>query len=73
VLLAPDIDSEYVIDLSFETDHVHYVINGCHDAFPNHELYLNGAPLVDVADDGDPLSLIPNCGVAMAELAGDIQ
>jgi hypothetical protein len=58
--LAVDIDWDYTVRLTFSDRGFDYLVTGCHDNFPNHELYLNGHPVINDSH-GFELSLFPPC------------
>jgi len=72
VVASPSIDFEYLITLTFSIDHVHYSIDGCHDEYPMHEVYVNGSAVIQDVDSGSILSLFATCGKRF-HVEGDIQ
>jgi hypothetical protein len=38
--------AQYDLLLTFYNRGFDYRLNGCHDRFPNHEVYLNGQPIL---------------------------
>lgn len=58
---------EYQITLIFDSGHIEYALEGCHDGFPSYEAYINGVPIITDVDNGDPLSLFPPCDVPVEE------
>lgn len=63
LLVAPPLDFDYFIELSWQQSHLSYDIEGCHDPYPAHELYIRGQGIVQDVHDGNPLSLFSVCGV----------
>jgi hypothetical protein len=72
VAFAPAIDTDYTVDLTFYPANIHFVMNGCHDSFPSHEMYINSVTIFNDVDDGNPLSLFEPCGLTVYA-QGDIQ
>lgn len=59
VWLAPDIDVDFNVRLTFGNNSVAYDIEGDRDGFPSFEVYLNDHAVVQVHDNGDITSLFP--------------
>ena len=47
IIGSPDIDWEYTITIGYGPSRMTYVVEGCHDGFPSHELYIHGRPIVN--------------------------
>jgi hypothetical protein len=60
---APNIDWEYWITMRFGKNRIAYTIDGCHDAYPMHELYINGTPVIQDIDSGSVWDIAANCGL----------
>jgi len=65
--LAPGIDFEYTITLTFGRNQIAWIVEGCRDSFPAYEAHLNGQKLLHHGDDGSPSSLFPPCDVTVYE------
>ena len=59
---APAIDWEYEITLVFGNNGYDYTITGCHDGFPNHEVYLSGNNVLEFYKETFA-SLFPPCEI----------
>jgi hypothetical protein len=54
---SPDIEWQYTLTLTFSEYGVYYNLQGCHDNFPAHEVYVHGSGVLQ--DDPDtPISLL---------------
>jgi hypothetical protein len=58
--LAPDIDYDYTVRLTFYNNGFDYVVSGCHDDFPSQELYLNGHTVLN-DPHGSVFGIFPPC------------
>ena len=69
--VAPGIDWEYQLVTVFGDHGFDYELTGCHDGFPNHEVYINGVGILQDTHE-TPLSLFPPCE-GIAPRSGRIQ
>jgi hypothetical protein len=65
--LAPAIDWQYTVFLTFGKNQVAYTIVGCRDGFPAYQAHLNNKKMFHHGDNARPSSLFPTCDVQVNE------
>lgn len=65
--LAPAIDWQYTVFLTFGKNEIAWTITGCRDGFPAYQAHLNNKKMLHHGDNGRPSSLFAPCEVQVNE------
>lgn len=70
--LAPGIQWDLTVTLTYGLDKIQYSVTGCHGYFPAFEMYVNASPLLQDPGSESPSDLLYGCGFSVST-SGEIR